>query len=142
MYFGEFHVAIDDKGRMRIPNKMKAQFGSSNVVICAGTDKSLFVMTEEEFDEWVGRFSEKALMRDFEKQKAIRTISSSVFFPEEDAQGRFILPSKLKQYAQINKKVIFLGVKNRVEIWAEENYEKEYGVENWDINSAVNTLWT
>ncbi|MBO5304632.1 MAG: hypothetical protein J6A99_03030 [Clostridia bacterium] len=141
MYFGEYKVALDDKGRMRIPNKMKAQIGTEAVVICAGTDRSLFVMTESEFHEWVGKFSERVLMRDLEKQNAIRMISSTVFMPEEDAQGRFVLPQKLKEYAGINKKVVFLGLNQRVEIWAEESYEQKFGVDNWDINSAVNALW-
>ena len=139
-YFGEYHVALDDKGRMRIPNKLKAQFGSATVTICAGTDHCLFLMTESEFSEKFVELSEDTRYKDFERQRALRMISSTVFFPEEDAQGRFILPPKLKDYASINKGIMFLGTGTKVEIWAEEEYNAVYGVDNININKAVETL--
>ena len=66
--------------------------------------------------------------------------SSTVFTPEEDAQGRFILPAKLREYAKINKKMVFLGAMNRVEIWSEEKYDEVYGIDKLDINGAVRAL--
>ena len=119
-YFGEYRVALDDKGRMRIPNKIKSQLGNGSVTICAGTDGALFLMTEEEFTGRIAELAEETPFADFGKQNALRMFSSTVFSPEEDAQGRFVLPSKLREYAKINKKVVFLGAMTRVEIWSEE----------------------
>ena len=139
-YFGEYRVALDDKGRMRIPNKIKSQLGTGAVTLCAGTDGSLLLMTEDEFREWIGDVANSTLYKEFEKQNALRMFSSTVFTPEEDAQGRFILPIKLRDYAGINKKIVFLGAMSRIEIWAEEKYDAVYGTDKLDINSAVNTL--
>ena len=140
IYFGEYRVALDDKGRMRIPNKIKSQLGAEKVTMCAGTDGSILLMTEEEFRNWIGNLAESAQYKDFEKQNALRMFSSTVFVPEEDNQGRFILPQKLREYAKIEKKVVYLGAMNRVEIWAEEIYDSKYGLDKLDINSAVSAL--
>ena len=140
MFYGEYRVVMDDKGRMRIPNKIKSQLGGSAVTICAGTDGALFLMTEEEFKNRIVDLAEDTLFNDFKKQAALRMFSSTVFNPEEDAQGRFILPQKLKDYAHIKKNIVFLGIMQRVEIWAEEEYEAVYGTDKLDINAAVQTL--
>ena len=45
---------------------------------------------------------------------------SSAFETEEDGQGRILIPVELREFAKIDKKIVFIGVGNRVEIWAEE----------------------
>ena len=45
---------------------------------------------------------------------------ASAFETEEDNQGRILLPQELRDYAQIKKQIVFIGVGNRMEIWAEE----------------------
>ena len=139
-YLGEYRVTLDDKGRMRIPNKIKSQLGSNTVTICAGTDHCLFLMTEKEFSEKIIDLAEETPFKAFPKQKALRMFSSTVFVPEEDAQGRFVLPQKLKAYSGIDKKIVFLGAIDRVEIWSEEAYEAEFGLDEININSAVEIL--
>lgn len=139
-YLGEYRVTLDDKSRMRIPNKIKAQLGSDAVTICAGTDHCLFLMTEKEFSENIIDLAMETPFKSFPKQKALRMFSSTVFVPDEDAQGRFVLPQKLKTYSGIDKRVVFLGAINRVEIWSEEAYEEQFGLDEININNAVEVL--
>jgi MraZ protein len=142
LYFGEYRLVLDDKGRMRIPNKLKNQLGGEEipVTICAGTENTLFLMTDKEFREWIGDIADATPYNDFDKQNALRMFSSTVFYPEQDPQGRFVLPQKLKEYARINKRVVFLGTMNRIEIWSEEAYDERFGLNKLNINSAVTAL--
>ena len=39
---------------------------------------------------------------------------------ETDKQGRILLASNLREYAQINKDVVIIGVGTRLEIWSKE----------------------
>lgn len=139
-YYGEYRVVMDDKGRMRIPNKIKSQLGSGAVTIFAGGQDVLYLMTEEEFKAKVADLAEDTPFGDQKRQNALRMFSSTVFTPEEDAQGRFILPAKPKSIAGIKKNIVFLGAMNRVEIWAEEKYEAQFGLDKLDVNSALTTL--
>ena len=61
---------------------------------------------------------------DEEAQKPVRKFLSSAFEAEEDGQGRILLPKELALYAEITKNIVFVGVGSRVEIWAEEIWEK------------------
>lgn len=40
-----------------------------------------------------------------------------------DDQGRFILPIYLREYAQINESIVFIGVQRYVEIWDQKMWE-------------------
>jgi MraZ protein len=138
-FFGVHRLALDDKSRMRIPNKFRAKL-SDNYFLCGGTDGCLFVLGEEEFNSlFTQKLSELKLNED-EKQSALRSLASTMQVPEEDAQGRFILQNNLKAYAGISKKVVFVGVLNRIEIWSEEVYEAKFGQAKADINSVVKLL--
>ena len=45
-----------------------------------------------------------------------------------DSMGRVLVPDYLKKYASLNKKVVLVGVLNRVEVWDEDTWEKYKGV--------------
>ncbi|MGI6136583.1 MAG: cell division/cell wall cluster transcriptional repressor MraZ [Clostridiales bacterium] len=123
IFFGEYNIQLDDKNRMRIPNKLRSLINEP-VYILHGTGGCLFVMNESEFKKFVERFNHVPIS-DIKAQEAIRKIMSSVFPVEEDAQGRFVLPKKAKDYANINKQIVFIGANSRMEIWGQENYEKQ-----------------
>lgn len=138
-FFGVHKIALDEKSRMRIPNKFRAKL-NDNYIICGGTGGCLFVLGEEEFNSlFTNKLSELKLNEE-DKQEALRALSSTMQVPEEDAQGRFILQNNLKSYASINKKMVFVGVLNRIEIWAEEVYEAKWGQSKPDINAVVKLL--
>jgi len=40
-----------------------------------------------------------------------------------DGLGRILIPDYLKNYAGMKKKVIFVGLYNRVEVWDEEEFQ-------------------
>ena len=56
---------------------------------------------------------------------------------EPDDQGRFILPKNLKDYAKIDKNVVFAGVGKSIEIWAEEEWNKYFDMSNLDSALAI-----
>lgn len=138
-YFGEYNLSLDDKFRMRIPNKLKSML-EGEYAICAGTDNCLFLMTLKQFNDMFVEVAEDTPFSKTAKQEALRKLSSTILIPEEDAQGRFVLPSKLKAYAGIKKKLIFLGAMNRIEIWSEERYNEKYALDKLDINEVVKEL--
>ena len=42
---------------------------------------------------------------------------------EVDKQGRILLPAVLREFADITKDVVLVGVGSRVEIWSRERWE-------------------
>jgi MraZ protein len=44
-----------------------------------------------------------------------------------DTQGRILIPQYLKDFAEIKRDVVIVGVSNRIEIWAKNKWEEFYG---------------
>lgn len=130
MFFGEYHHQIDEKGRLRIPTKLREQLGD-NPFITRGSNNSLIVMpAEDAADMFKQRFGNVDIV-DPENNKALRLMASSGFPATEDKQGRILLPQHLLRHSGIQKNVVTIGAYNRVEIWSEEN---------WDVYSNVDSV--
>lgn len=120
IFYGEYYIQLDEKNRMRIPAKLRELVGP-NFYITTNTNCSLTVMDESKFMEYADNFK-KVKTTNLEHQNIIRKIMASVISPDEDSQGRFVLPQNLREYAGITKKMVFIGVNDRMEIWSEDNY--------------------
>ena len=135
MFLGSFRHQIDQKNRMRIPTKFKQGLGS-NFVITKGTNKCLFLLPEND-SGLLSKIAELPVF-DLEAQKSVRAVLSSAFEAVEDGQGRVLLPKELVAHAGIVKNIVFVGVGERVEIWAEENWDN-YN-KDVDFDAAAESL--
>lgn len=122
MLIGTYRHSLDSKNRMRIPSKFKGELGA-NCIITKGTGVNLMLFSGDGFQSLYERLSAISIF-DEEAQKPVRKFLSSAFEAEEDGQGRILLPKELILHAEITKNVVFVGIGNRVEIWAEEIWEK------------------
>jgi MraZ protein len=129
MFYGEYLHSIDRKGRIILPAKFresaKAHF-IEKFFVTRGLDKCLFMFSEEEWRTQESKF--KAIS--FTKQQA-RTFNRLYFSGavevSPDKQGRILLPQYLKDFAQIKRDVMIVGVSNRIEIWAKDKWQEFYG---------------
>lgn len=126
MFLGEFKHQTDEKFRLRMPTTFKKVLGASYMVT-KGTNGCLFVFSESNVKELFEDKLKTTSLFDNALQKPLRLLFSSAFTVEEDSQGRFLLPKALREFANIQKNVVFIGVGNHIEIWDEdmwENYKK------------------
>ena len=134
MFLGTYNHQIDQKNRMRVPAKFKAELGSG-FVVTKGTNGCLFVLPGTE-NKLFQKLAELPVF-DSAAQKSARLLLSSAYVAEEDAQGRVLLPKELLTHAKIVKDIVFVGVGARVEIWAKEVWE---AYQNEDFDSAAQIL--
>lgn len=138
MYFGEYRHTLDVKDRLRVPSKLKIGL-SKQFIATKGTNNCLFIFDKSYFEnEFLSKLNNIPTFN-LQGQKPVRALLGSSFDIEEDNQGRFLLPSKLKEFANISKNVVFIGVGNRIEIWSEENYDK-YFSDNLSFDEMVQGL--
>jgi MraZ protein len=121
MFIGEYTATIDDKGRISIPAKFRSGPGAlkNKVVVTRGLDSSLVLYT---LDEWK-KLAEKlaSLPISTANTRAFsRLMLAGAMDCDVDKQGRIILPTYLKEFARINKRLVFAGLFNRIEIWSED----------------------
>jgi MraZ protein len=72
--------------------------------------------------EFCGRL-EEVPVKDERYRRYVRYLFAHSEESECDAQGRVIVPSRLRSYAAIERNVVSVGLLTRIEIWAKERYE-------------------
>ncbi len=133
---GEFKHQIDEKGRIRIPSKLKMCLDSESV-ICRGNN-CLYVFSGAEFSEMVNKFK-TVPFSDAKAQHALLKFFSQTYSLEEDNQGRASIPQNLRDAVNLKKNIVSVGVLNRIEIWDEETYNARNG-KNENFDDILNTL--
>ena len=128
MFYGEHEHKLDKKGRIIIPSKFREVSKENYIekfIVTRGLDTCLFMFPEDEWRQQESKF--KALS--FTKKEARnfnRLFFSGAVEVAPDTQGRILIPSYLKQYADIRKEIILIGVSNRIEIWNKDRWYEFY----------------
>ena len=148
MFKGISNLSIDVKGRASMPQRYRDDFcikEKCKLVITADKDKCLLIYTQA---NW--KVIEKKLVKlpsyNNEARFIQRLLIGHATESEIDSQGRFLIPTPLREYAGVKKKIILLGQGNKFELWAEEAWNQ--GMTSWlaaqnnndSDNEALNEL--
>ena len=134
MFRGSSFHTIDPKGRIIIPSRFRDVIKASGAesVMSTGMDSCLFAYTH---DQW-GKLEQKILHLP-EKSDAMRRFMRIFIGAAHDckcdAQGRVLIPPYLKQYAELDKDIVLVGVLDRFEVWSRDRWERENGLMKEDL---------
>ena len=122
MIIGQYSHTIDDKNRLSLPAKFRKEMGRK-VVITPGLDSCLFIFAMKEWNKIAERLSVKeSSILQAENRGFNRYLLVGAVEVEIDGVGRMLLPEYLRERANLKSKVIFIGVKDRAELWDEETW--------------------
>lgn len=142
MFYGEYAHSLDRKGRLILPSKFR-QVSRENYIerfyITRGLDKCLFVFTEEEWKLQEQKFKSLPFTK-AEARKFNRLYFSGASEIVLDKQGRVLIPKYLKEYAEIERQVIIVGVANRIEIWGQSQWKEFYKKTKGDFENIAEKL--
>lgn len=125
MFIGEYIHTLDTKGRLIIPASLRENLGSQ-FVATRGLDCCIFVYPKEEWSILEEKLKSLPLTRK-EARIFTRFFFSGAIECDFDRQGRISIPFNLRNYAQLEKETVIIGVSNRVEIWSRSNWEEYLG---------------
>ncbi len=122
MITGEFRCSLDEKGRLLIPAKVRTDMLGNTIILTRGIEKCLWLFPP---DEWKS-FSENLIGSTSLLQENARLIQRRMIAPAQEAEvdraGRIMVPQTLREYAELKKDCIVLGLKKYIEIWSEATY--------------------
>ncbi|MDE7334164.1 MAG: division/cell wall cluster transcriptional repressor MraZ [Lachnospiraceae bacterium] len=121
MFMGEYNHTIDAKGRLIIPSKFREALGDE-FVVTKGMDGCLFVFDNSEWQAFEEKLRSLPMI-DKEARQFTRYFLAGAASLEVDKQGRILLPAVLREFAEITKDAVLVGVGNRVEIWSKDRWE-------------------
>ena len=116
--YGKYKHNVDPKGRLFVPAKLREELGES-FYVTLGLDHCLSVYTESGWQTIVEKYNALPISQ----SRKIRFLFANAAKCEPDKQGRFLIPSELRDYASIHQSVVFIGQGTRAEIWDAEAYE-------------------
>jgi MraZ protein len=120
---GTDSAEIDARGRILVSKKKRERLGEGFVL--AFTPTGCLAAYPEE--RWVQKLNE---IEDYHSINQGREQFSRLLmmWAEDDlsfdAQGRVVIPQKLRELAKLREKVLLIGCGDRLEIWAEEEWEQ------------------
>ena len=121
MLIGEYEHSLDVKGRIIMPSKFRDDIGDK-FIVTKGLDGCLFAFSKEEWTKFEEKLSTLPI-----SNKDARTFTRFFFAGaidcELDKQGRFLISSNLRDFAEFTKDVVIVGMNSRVEIWSKEKWE-------------------
>lgn len=123
MFMGQYEHTIDPKGRLMIPVKYRESLGDG-AYITKGFDQNLMVLSHASFDAATERLAEFSVT-----QAAARQLYRQIFsFAVEvtlDKLGRILIPSFLRENADLKESVIVAGMSSYFEIWSPDRWQQQ-----------------
>lgn len=138
MFIGEYSHTIDNKGRMAVPVKMRAKL-ADGAVVTKGLDACLFIYPKTEWEAMAKKLASLPIS-DKKARAFSRMMLAGAMDVEFDKQGRVLLPSYLREFAQLKGSAIVAGLYNRIEIWNENSWKKYKNESNADSDEVSEHL--
>ncbi len=123
-FLGNYEHTLDDKGRVAIPAKYRADFPGRIAIIIPLADGCLQVYPEPAFREMLQDVRSKPVT-DLAGRRLRRQFEGQSFEAELDRQGRILIPARSREKIGLDGTVIIVGTGECLEIWTEEGWEKE-----------------
>lgn len=138
MLIGEYEHSLDTKGRLILPAKIREDIGEK-FIITKGLDSCLFGFSKTEWNNFEDKLKTLPLTnknaRDF-----VRFFLSGAIEAELDKQGRFLIPSNLREYATLDKEAVITGVGTRIEIWDKTKWKAYNSEENLSADQIAENM--
>ena len=138
MLIGEFEHSLDAKARLIMPAKLRDSLGDK-FVLTKGLDGCLFAFS---ITEWTN-FEEKLKglpLSNRNSREFTRFFLSGATECEIDKQGRFLIPSNLREAASLTKDCAIIGVGTRIEIWDKEKWHEYNSSENMSVEDIAENM--
>lgn len=138
MLIGEYEHNLDTKGRIIMPSKLREDIGEK-FIVTKGLDGCLFGFSLAEWNVFEEKLKTLPLTnknaRDF-----VRFFLSGAVECDVDKQGRFLIPSLLREYAKMEKEVVIIGVGTRIEIWSKEKWNSYNSADNISAEDIASNM--
>lgn len=130
MFMGEYNHTIDAKGRLIMPSKFRESLGDE-FVVTKGLDGCLFVYPINEWQTFEEKLKTLPLTNKNARQFS-RFFLAGAATCEVDKQGRILIPGVLREFAELVKDVVLVGVLSRIEIWSKDKWLESNVYEDMD----------
>ena len=124
---GEYPHIVDDKGRVLVSNKLRAQIDAdqhgSDFYLVLGANGILCLYPEKYFERISSAFGPSTTAPD--EAVAFERLSFALASKVElDGQGRLLLNERLRTRAGLKDHITLVGVRDHIELWNDQDWDQ------------------
>jgi MraZ protein len=122
LLIGEYEHTLDAKGRLIMPSKLRDDLGEK-FIVTKGLDGCLFGFSIEEWKNFEAKLRSLPISNK-DARAFTRFFFAGAMDCEIDKQGRFLISSNLRDFADLKKEVVIVGMDSRIEFWSKDRWQK------------------
>ena len=119
MFTGTYRHAVDAKGRLFIPVRLREELGET-FMVTRGLQNCLRLYPMKEWEAFAAKI---AALPETRAKDVRHYFFANAFDTSLDGQGRVTLPADCRKFASLEKNVVLVGDDTRLEIWDEERWD-------------------
>lgn len=125
---GRYEATIDQKGRLLLPSPLRDVLGNLPLVMTNSQYRKsrcldgYSLVSWEHLEKKIGGMSPLKV----EIQAFQRFYLANAQVLEADNQNRILVPKNLREYAEIEDRIVILGMGEKLEIWSASKWNKLY----------------
>jgi len=127
LFTGEYEHTLDAKNRVSIPARFRQMLSpetvGDKVYLVLGPNKKLWLYPDRYYEELVSQHPAE-LIPDEQVLRYEQITFGLARLLEFDGTGRIILPDKMIARAGLGKEVVIIGVRDHLELWNTEEWER------------------
>ena len=123
-FVGQFQHSLDAKGRLILPAKFRSEFERGGH-LSPNTEGCVALWTPGEFARKTEDFLSESRLGGALGRRQARYWAANSSDVDFDKQGRFALPSAIRDYGQLMGDVLIVGMLDHVELWNPAIYALE-----------------
>jgi len=122
-FIGRYDHTLDAKNRLMVPQAfrdiVRRADRTARFYLTRGFDQCLALYAKSTWTEMVGLLKSRKAdeLAHTKTRKFFRLFYSSAVEVTPDKAGRILIPEHLKRLAGLKKKVVLIGVNDRIELW-------------------------
>jgi len=125
MFRGVNQINLDAKGRMAIPARYREKIATccdGQLVATIDTEERCLLLYPLEEWEIIQEKIESLPSFNAAARRIQRLLIGHATDLDMDGNGRLLLPAPLREYAELDKKIVLLGQGQKFEIWSESRW--------------------
>ena len=135
---GEYRNTLDEKGRILFPTRLRNELTGNVLILTQALDRCLWLFTPEEWKNLSGKIMESASPFNAQARLVLRRLIAPA--QEVEFDKAISIPQSLREYANLSKDCVVLGVNRYIELWDSAMYRTYLEETEASFNEATKEL--
>ncbi len=140
-FSGSFDHSLDGKGRVIIPSSFREALGEDFTITINPTKTAVAIYPKEVWEAQLEKLSHINPMDKIGLKYERYLMSVSFSGNNMDAQGRVLIPAKLRGKIGLTRDIVFVGLNHYIEIWDAEVYAEVEAQTEEEFDTLVDYVY-